>query len=139
MRIKTLTACAMFAMLPISASADTNVRPGLWSYQASFALGPIPMQDVGSQCIDPVMAGSSYDALLNDINANCEVTSSSYQTDGYHFKMRCAGGPDGELSGRLTVNGDQAQLNATGWTGTTEENVPVILSASASRVATTCQ
>lgn len=125
-------------VLTFAAAAEGEVTPGLWSYEANAALGPVPMQDAGTHCVDPQMAASSYESLLNDINPNCRVIDGANQSDGYHFTLRCKGGPDGQLTGLLSVDGGKAQLNATGWTGTQESNVPVILSASAKKLASTC-
>ncbi len=133
----TLVSCCLLA-LPLTALAEGDVTPGLWSYEANAALGPFPVQDIGTHCVDSDMANTSYEALLNDINDACRVTDGAQQADGYHFTLRCAGGPDGELNGRLTVKGDAAQLNATGWTGSAKQNMPVILSASAKKLAPTC-
>lgn len=130
-------ACCLAAM-PLAVQAEGDVTPGLWSYEASAALGPFPVQDAGTHCVDRNMADASYETLFNDINPACTVTDGAQQADGYHFTLRCAGGPDGELTGRLTVQGDAAQLNATGWTGSPEQNMPVILSASARKLAPTC-
>lgn len=137
--MKPLFALAVLtAFLPLAASAETEVTPGLWSYQATFALGPIPMQDNGTHCVGPDMAEASYQSLFNDINPNCEIIEDGYQADGYHFTLACTGEPEGQLKGRLAVNGDSAQLNATGWTAAQETRMPVILSASAKKVGASC-
>ena len=138
MLTRILAACAVLSALPAAAVADTAVSPGLWSYQASYGLGPIPMRDEGSQCVSAEMASKSYEALLNDINPNCSVTSSSQQADGFHFSMQCSGGPEGELDGRLIASANEASLNATGWTGTSDNAIPVILSAFATRISPNC-
>jgi hypothetical protein len=121
-----------------SASAQSNVAEGLWSYQARYMIGPIPAGDRGQYCVGSDMSQSSFDQLFNDINSRCRVTDSETTADGYDFKLQCSGGPDGELDGKLQVGADTAHLNATGWTGTASENVPVMLTATAERVASTC-
>ncbi|MCH2457176.1 MAG: DUF3617 family protein [Henriciella sp.] len=121
-----------------SASAQSNVAEGLWSYQARYMIGPIPAGDRGQYCVGSDMSQSSFDQLFNDINSRCRVTDSETTADGYDFKLQCSGGPDGELDGKLQVGADTAILNATGWTGTASENVPVMLTATAERVASTC-
>lgn len=123
---------------PALAHADRKVTPGLWSYEANAALGPLPMTDVGTYCVDEAVQKSSFEQLLNDINPNCRVTDGAFAGEDYNFKLACKGGPDGELSGKLTVGSSSAQLNATGWTGTVERPVPVILSASAKKVNASC-
>jgi predicted secreted protein len=57
------------------------------------------------------------------------VTDSDIGADGYHFTLSCHGDPDGELEGRLQLGDDAATLNVTGWTGTAQENVPVVITA----------
>ncbi|MCZ4298699.1 DUF3617 domain-containing protein [Henriciella marina] len=121
-----------------SAFAQSNVAEGLWSYQARYMIGPIPAGDRGQYCVGSDMSQSSFDQLFNDINSRCRVTDSETTADGYDFKLQCSGGPDGELDGKLQVGADTAILNATGWTGTASENVPVMLTATAERVASTC-
>ncbi|MGB3624330.1 MAG: hypothetical protein WA989_00780, partial [Henriciella sp.] len=76
--------------------------------------------------------------LLNDINPNCRVTEGAFDGDAYLFRLACAGGPDGELAGKLTVGETSAQLTAKGWTGTAQRPVPVIVSASAKKLETSC-
>lgn len=138
MTIRILAPLALLAAFPQLAGAQPLLSPGLWSYDAVYALGPIPLRESGTHCVDEAMAGSSYEAILNDINDNCRVTSSETRPDGYHFTMQCAGGPDGELGGHLSVDQGAAFLNANGWTGTAQDNVPVSLSASAERISGTC-
>ena len=139
MKLNVLPALGALACLTaLQAFAETNVPPGLWSYDASAALGPIPMREQGTHCVDSEMSEASYESLFNDINPNCRVTNGREASDGYHFTLACAGGPDGELSGRLTVDGSEASLNATGWTGAGQGRVPVILSASAKQLAPSC-
>lgn len=121
-----------------SAFAQSNVAEGLWSYQARYMIGPIPAGDRGQYCVGSDMSQSSFDQLFNDINSRCRVTDSETTADGYDFKLQCSGGPDGELDGKLQVGADTAILNATGWTGTASENVPVMLTATAERVASIC-
>ncbi|WP_018149520.1 DUF3617 domain-containing protein [Henriciella marina] len=121
-----------------TASAQANVAEGLWSYQARYMIGPIPAGDRGQYCVGSDMSQSSFDQLFNDINSRCRVTDSETTADGYDFKLQCSGGPDGELDGKLQVGADTAILNATGWTGTASENVPVMLTATAERVSSTC-
>ncbi|WP_300375940.1 DUF3617 family protein [Henriciella sp.] len=137
--MKTLIAAATlpFLMAPL-AFAEGDVTPGLWSYEATTALGPIPMRDRGTHCVDQEMARASYESLLNDINPNCRVTSGGQESDGYHFTLRCTGGPDGELTGRLVTGASDANLSATGWTGTADSRVPVIISASATKLSPSC-
>jgi hypothetical protein len=132
---------ASFALTGLSAGpafSQTDLEPGLWSYSATYSLGPIPMHDSGNYCVDRDMAETPFQGLFNNINRNCAIASSSYQDDGFHFTLRCEGGPDGELGGVLRVEGDDAQLSANGWTGTARENVPVLLSATARRIAGSC-
>lgn len=139
MKFPTLAALAgLSAVLTFSAVAETNVPPGLWAYDASAALGPIPMRDQGTHCVDPDMSQASYESLFNDINPNCQITNGREAVDGYHFTLACSGGPDGELKGRLIVNADDATLKATGWTGARGSRVPVFLSASAKKLAPSC-
>lgn len=130
------------ALLPLLAApvalAQEDVTPGLWSYQANAALGPVPMRDSGTHCVDAEMARASYERLLNDINDSCRVTRGAQRSDGYHFTLRCSGGPDGELNGTLVTDAESASLNATGWTGTETDRVPVILSASAKKLSPSC-
>lgn len=136
LRVSALAGLASLSCL--AASAETNVPPGLWSYDASAALGPIPMREQGTHCVDGEMAAASYESLFNDINPNCRVTDGRETGDVYHFTLACAGGTDGELTGKLTVEGNEASLNATGWTGTNGSRVPVLLSASAKKLAPAC-
>ncbi len=138
MTIRSFAPLALLAAFPLMAGAQPDLSPGLWSYDAAYALGPIPLRESGTHCVDEAMAGRSYEALLNDINDNCRITSSDMRSDGYHFTMQCAGGPDGALQGHLSVDKDQAFLNAEGWTGTPQDNVPVSLMASAERISGTC-
>lgn len=125
-------------LAPALAHADKNVSSGLWAYEANAALGPLPMTDSGTHCIDETVAESSFEEMLNDINGNCRVTEGAFAGDDYHFKMACTGGPDGELSGKLKVGESSAQLNATGWTGSAQSQVPVIVSASAKKISAIC-
>ncbi|MEQ8558779.1 MAG: DUF3617 family protein [Henriciella sp.] len=136
--LHSLVLPALLVLSGLPAGAETDVTPGLWSYEASAALGPIPMRDQGTRCVDPKMAEASYESLFNDINPNCQITDGREASDGYHFTLQCAGGPDGMLSGRLIVGGNSASLSATGWTGAGENNVPVILSASAKKLSPSC-
>ncbi len=122
----------------LTATAERTAAPGLWSYEVSAALGPVPMEDAGMHCLEDTADDEGFERLLNDINPNCRVSDSESQPDGYHFTLTCKGGPEGEMSGRLSVEGAQAQLNATGWTGTPERPVPLSLSASATHVAPSC-
>lgn len=133
-----LALVALPLLFPLAAAGEGEVTPGLWSYRANAALGPIPTRDTGTYCVDTDMAEASYQSLFNDINPNCRVTEDGYGADGYHFTLACSGEPEGQLKGRLSVEGDSAQLNATGWTETRETRVPVILSASAKKLAATC-
>ena len=54
-----------------SASAQSNVAEGLWSYQARYMIGPIPAGDRGQYCVGSDMSRSSFDQLFNDINSRC--------------------------------------------------------------------
>lgn len=133
-----LLACAA-SICPLAASGEASqVPPGLWSYDASAALGPFPMREQGTHCVDRDMASSSYDSLFNDINPNCTVTDSRQASDGYHFTLQCSDRPEGELKGRLIVGEKTASLSATGWTSAGKNNIPVILSASATKLSTSC-
>lgn len=136
MRLLCLTAPLL--ALSFAAPAGAEIAPGLWSYQAQYALGPIPMKDIGTYCLDPDMASRSLDALFNEINDNCRITASEGGTDGYAFTLVCKGGPEGALDGRLQVRNGEAALSASGWTGTAQENVPVILQATARRLRPSC-
>lgn len=138
MNVRFLVPLVSLAALSQLAAAQPGVPSGLWSYDAIYALGPIPLRETGTHCVDSKMAGSSYEQLLNDINDRCRVTASETRADGYHFTMRCSGGPDGEIDGHLTVGNGEASLRANGWTGTAQDNVPVSLSASATRIAAAC-
>lgn len=135
-RILALGLSALTLLGP--ASAQSNVAEGLWSYDARYMIGPFPARDGGQYCVGPDMAETSYDALFNQINSRCRVTESDVRADGYHFTLQCAGGPEGVLNGRLIVGGNSANLSATGWTGAGENNVPVILSASAKKLSPSC-
>ena len=137
--MKALFAAAGLPLcLSFAAAAQGSVPAGLWSYEANAALGPLPIEDAGTHCIEETAGETGVETLLNDINQNCHVTESAVAADGYHFTMTCAGGPDGELDGRLRVEGETAQLNATGWTGNPDSPVPVSLIASARRLAPSC-
>lgn len=131
-----LAGFALFALLP--ASADTGVPKGLWSYDASAALGPLPMRESGTHCVDDEMSETSYESLFNDINPNCSLASGTMTAEGYQFTLACNGGPTGELKGRLIVNDETASLNATGWTSAGKNSIPVILAASARKVSSSC-
>ena len=124
--------------LPLTAAAERTAAPGLWSYEVNGALGPIPMQEAGAHCLEEAASDAAFETMLNDINPNCHVSDSESQPDGYHFTLKCQGGPEGEMDGRLNVDGARAQLNATGWTGSPQRPVPLSLSASATRVAPSC-
>ncbi|MEM5516539.1 DUF3617 family protein [Henriciella sp. AS95] len=137
--MKIICACiAVSVLAPVAAQAEESVSPGLWSYEARAAMGPIPMNDAGTHCVDPAFADSSFEAMLNDINPDCQVADGAYEGAGYRFTLQCTGAPTGELKGLLSMSGDTAQLNATGWTGTAESQVPVIVSASAKKLSPTC-
>ena len=138
LRMSLLALASIAAAATGPAFAQSNVAEGLWSYQARYMIGPIPAGDRGQYCVGPDMSQSSFDQLFNDINSRCRITDSELTPGGYDFTLQCAGGPDGELEGRLQVGADTAVLNATGWTGTASENVPVMLTATAERVASTC-
>lgn len=136
MRFPFLTAPLL--ALSFAAPAGAEIAPGLWSYQAQYALGPVPMKDSGTYCVDPDMASRSLDALFNEINDNCKIASSEGGVAGYKFTLVCQGGPDGALDGRLQVGNGEAALSASGWTGTAQENVPVLLQATARRLGPSC-
>lgn len=133
-----IIAAALPFLMPPLALAEGDVTPGLWSYEATTALGPIPMRDRGTHCVDPEMARASQESLLNDINPNCRVINGAQESDGYHFTLRCTGGPEGELTGRLVTGASDASLSATGWTGRADSRVPVIISASATKLRSSC-
>lgn len=137
--MKRVTASVLLTLsLSLSAAAERAAPAGLWSYEVSAALGPIPMEDMGTHCLEEAADDEGFETLLNGINPNCHVSDSESRPDGYHFTLTCRGGPEGEMSGRLSVAGPHAQLNATGWTGKPERPVPLSLSASAKRVAPSC-
>ena len=136
LRLAALAAAVLVSGL--AATGETQVPPGLWSYDASAALGPLPMRETGTHCVDDDMSSSSYDSLFNDINPNCRVTDSREASDGYHFTLQCDGAPTGELKGRLIVGEKTASLSATGWTSAGKNSIPVILTASATKMSPRC-
>lgn len=138
MTFRILAPLAMITVLPVAGFAQADITPGLWAYEATYQLGPVPLRESGTYCLDQETANTSYETLLNGINDSCRVTSSSEHSDGFHFTMRCSGGPDGEITGNLSVANQEASLIANGWTGTEEENFPVSLSASASKLSSGC-
>ena len=133
----TLTAAACL-ITASAALAEPEVTEGLWSYQATATLGIMPIVDKGNYCIKGQQASASFEELLNDINPNCTVTDGTYDASTYAFTLSCTGGPQGRLDGTVSVQGGQATLRATGWTGTIESQVPVIVSASAKKLRPTC-
>ena len=136
--VRTFCLAGIALVSSLAASADSGVPKGLWSYDASAALGPIPMREQGTHCVDDDMSEASFESLFNDINPNCSLASGAMTAEGYQFTLACNGGPTGELKGRLVVGEESASLNATGWTSAGKNSIPVILAASARKVSGSC-
>ena len=135
-----LTACLIGASLfaAPSIAEDVTVAPGLWSYQASATLGPIPLTEAGSECVDQTEASMSLNDLIRKMNAACSVTRQNAIDGGYSFDVSCSGGPDGTMSGTLLVTDVNLVLDATGYAGAPGNELPVAISGQATRVADSC-
>ena len=136
--MKTALTLASILLIAPAAMAEPDVTEGLWTYQANATLGIMPVVDAGNYCIDGAQAEASYEELLNDINPNCTVTDGAYTSEAYTFTLTCKGGPDGQLDGKVSVQDNRATFRATGWTGNKSSQLPVIVNASAKKIATDC-
>ncbi|MEL6567382.1 MAG: DUF3617 family protein [Pseudomonadota bacterium] len=134
-----LVAIALVAA-PISASADTiTLPPGLWNYDGTATLGLAELRESGEECMQAGQSTYDLNKVARSIAPGCELAAATSTGDGVTFSIACTGDVKGELEGEFSFTQDAAALEAMGWTGTPDARVPLEVTATATRVAETCQ
>lgn len=133
------SALVLAAAMALPAVGESiTIPPGLWSYSGTAQLGAGQMTDTGQECFRPGNSTYNLSTAARSIADGCDLVSSSSVEDGVAFKIACTGALNGELSGEFLLQDDTAELTATGWTGTPETQMPVVISATAERLADSC-
>lgn len=138
--MKPVLAGALVAIFlaPGALAERVSFAPGLWAYDGQAVLGAARLADSGRECMAP--GENSYDLgeVARSIASGCALTSAAAVEKGYDFTIACTASPKGELAGTITIDGDTAQLSATGWTGAPDMPLSLSVSARATRLADTC-
>ncbi len=138
--MKTVLAAAFaVACLAPGALADSvTFAPGLWAYDGQAMLGAATLTDNGRECMADGENSYDLDEAARSIADGCALTSARPVENGYEFALACTGSVKGELAGKITVEGGQAELTAEGWTGAPDTPLTISVSARATRLADTC-